>query len=306
MTAILSDAAAAPHVGDLWKTRHDKTRFQWSSVALLTPAFGLLAVLFLIPMGYAVYLGLTNLTLVGPTAIKWGYTGTQNLVRMKSDTEFWTSLWTTGFFIAGSIVGVVVIGYGLASLLMRARPWMRIIVGGIVVIAWMMPAVTAGMTWYASTTGGGTFGTLTGLHSTNFLDNAPLLIVTLANIWSMTGFCMLVMGAALRNIPSEAIEAAVVENASPWQRFRLIVLPLMRPTIIAVVLLVALLSLANFSLIYIMTQGGPGTATNILPLYSYEQAFTFNNLAYGALIGNVMVIIASIFGVLYVRIAARS
>jgi multiple sugar transport system permease protein len=306
VTAILSDAAAAPHVGDLWKTRHDKTRFQWSSVALLTPAFGLLAVLFLIPMGYAVYLGLTNLTLVGPTAIKWGYTGTQNLVRMKSDTEFWTSLWTTGFFIAGSIVGVVVIGYGLASLLMRARPWMRIIVGGIVVIAWMMPAVTAGMTWYASTTGGGTFGTLTGLHSTNFLDNAPLLIVTLANIWSMTGFCMLVMGAALRNIPSEAIEAAVVENASPWQRFRLIVLPLMRPTIIAVVLLVALLSLANFSLIYIMTQGGPGTATNILPLFSYEQAFTFNNLAYGALIGNVMVIIASIFGVLYVRIAARS
>jgi multiple sugar transport system permease protein len=306
VTAILSDAATAPHVGDLWKTRHDKTRFQWSSVALLTPAFGLLAVLFLIPMGYAVYLGLTNLTLVGPTAIKWGYTGTQNLVRMKSDTEFWTSLWTTGFFIAGSIVGVVVIGYGLASLLMRARPWMRIIVGGIVVIAWMMPAVTAGMTWYASTTGGGTFGTLTGLHSTNFLDNAPLLIVTLANIWSMTGFCMLVMGAALRNIPSEAIEAAVVENASPWQRFRLIVLPLMRPTIIAVVLLVALLSLANFSLIYIMTQGGPGTATNILPLYSYEQAFTFNNLAYGALIGNVMVIIASIFGVLYVRIAARS
>jgi ABC-type sugar transport system permease subunit len=114
------------------------------------------------------------------------------------------------------------------------------------------------------------------------------------------------MGAALRNIPSEAIEAAVVENASPWQRFRLIVLPLMRPTIIAVVLLVALLSLANFSLIYIMTQGGPGTATNILPLYSYEQAFTFNNLAYGALIGNVMVIIASIFGVLYVRIAART
>jgi multiple sugar transport system permease protein len=306
VTAILSDAATAPHVGDLWKTRHDKTRFQWSSLALLTPAFGLLAVLFLIPMGYAVYLGLTNLTLVGPTAIKWGFTGTQNLVRMKSDSEFWTSLWTTGFFIAGSILGVVVIGYGLASLLMRARPWMRIIVGGIVVIAWMMPAVTAGMTWYASTTGGGTFGTLTGLHNTNFLDNAPLLIVTLANIWSMTGFCMLVMGAALRNIPSEAIEAAVVENASPWQRFRLIVLPLMRPTIIAVVLLVALLSLANFSLIYIMTQGGPGTATNILPLYSYEQAFTFNNLAYGALIGNVMVIIASIFGVLYVRIAARS
>jgi multiple sugar transport system permease protein len=302
---MLSDTVIAPPVADLWKTRHDKTRFQWSSLALMTPAFGLLAVLFLIPMAYAVYLGLTNLTLVGPTAIKWGFTGTQNLIRLKEDSTFWSSLWTTGFFIVGSIVGVVVVGYGLASLLMRARPWMRIIVGGIVVIAWMMPAVTAGMTWYASTTGGGTFSTLLGIPNTNFLDNQPLLIVTLANIWSMTGFGMLVMGAALRNIPGEAIEAAVVENASAWQRFRLIVLPLMRPTIIAVVLLVALLSLANFSLIYIMTQGGPGTATNILPLYSYEQAFTFNNLAYGALIGNVMVIIASIFGVFYVRIAGR-
>ncbi len=305
MSTVSLDAATAPPVAQLWKTRRDKERFQWSSLALMTPAFALLIVLFLIPMGYAIYLGLTNLTLVGPTAVKWGYTGTQNLDRLKGDTEFWNSLQITAVFIVGSIVGVIVVGYGLATLLMRARAWMRIVVGGIVVIAWMMPAVTAGMTWYAATTGGGTFATLTGLKSSNFLDSQPLLIVTLANIWSMTGFAMLVLGAGLRNIPGEAIEAAIVENASAWQRFRKIVLPLMRPTIIAVVLLVALLSLANFSLIYIMTQGGPGTATNILPLYSYQQAFSFNNLAYGALIGNVMVLIATIFGVLYVRIAGR-
>lgn len=305
MSTVSLDAATAPPVAELWKTRRDKDRFQWSSLALLTPAFALLIVLFLIPMGYAIYLGLTNLTLVGPTAVKWGFTGTQNLVRLKSDSEFWSSLWTTAFFIAGSIIGVIVVGYGLASLLMRAQAWMRIVVGGVVVVAWMMPAVTAGMTWYASTTGSGTFATLSGMRNSNFLDAQPLLVVTLANIWSMTGFAMLVMGAALRNIPGEAIEAAVVENASAWQRFRKIILPLMRPTIIAVVLLVALLSLANFSLIYIMTQGGPGTATNILPLYSYQQAFTFNNLAYGALIGNVMVLLATVFGVLYVRIAGR-
>jgi multiple sugar transport system permease protein len=305
VSTVFPDTVAAPRVEDLWKTRKDKKRFQWSSLALLTPCFALLAILFLIPMAYAIYLGLTNLTLVGPTAIHWGYTGTQNLIRLKDDSEFWSSLWITGIFIGGSIIGVIVIGYGLASLLMRAQPWLRIIVGGIVVVAWMMPAVTAGMTWYASTTGGGTFPSLLGLGGANFLDSQPLLIVTLANIWSMTGFAMLVMGAALRNIPSEAIEAAVVENASTWQRFRMIVLPLMRSTVIAVVLLVALLSLANFSLIYIMTQGGPGTATNILPLYSYQQAFSFNNLAYGALIGNVMVLIATIFGFLYVRVAGR-
>ena len=299
------DTITGPSLPELWKTRRDKSRYQWSSFGLLTPAFGLLILLFLVPMGFAVYLGLTNLTLVGPTAIKWGFTGTQNLVRLKSDTSFWSSLRVTGVFIVGSIVGVVILGYVLASLLMRARPIMRMIVGGIVVVAWMMPAVTAGMTWYASTTGGGAFSTLMGIPNTNLLDNNPLLVVTLASVWSMTGFAMLVMGAALRNIPSEAIEAATVENASSWQRFRMIILPLLRPTMTAIVLLTGLLALANFSLIYIMTQGGPGNDTNILPLYSYQQAFTYNNLAYGALIGNVMVVIATIFGVFYVRITAR-
>jgi len=306
MSTVVTDTIAGPHVADLWKTRQDKTRLEWSSLALLTPAFALLMILFLVPMGFAIYLGLTNLTLVGPTAVHWGYTGMENLTRLKGDTTFWSSLWVTAGFIGGSIVGVVILGYGLASLLMRATTWLRVVVGGIVVVAWMMPAVTAGMTWYASTTGNGTFATLLGTPNSNFLDAQPLLIVTLANVWSMTGFCMLVMGAALRNIPSEAIEAAMVENASSWQRFRMIVLPLMRSTIIAVVLLTALLSLANFSLIYIMTQGGPGNATNILPLYSYQQAFSYNNLAYGALIGNVMVLIATVFGVLYVRIASKS
>jgi len=304
VSTINADAVAGPDLAQLWKTRRDRERFQWSSLALMTPAFGLLAILFLVPMGYAVYLGLTNLTLVGPDSVKWGFTGMANLIRLHQDTTFWTSLWVTAGFIGGSIVGVVVAGYWLASLLMRARPWMRVVVGGIVVVSWMMPAVTAGMTWYATTTQGGALGTLTGLHGTNFLDNWPLIVVTMANVWSMTGFSMLVMGAALRNVPSEAIEAAIVENASAWQRFRMIVLPLLRPTMIAVVLLTALLSLANFGLIYIMTQGGPGNATNILPLYSYQQAFSFNNLAYGALIGNVMVVIATVFGIFYVRVAA--
>jgi multiple sugar transport system permease protein len=306
MTSTLTAGAAVdPTIPELWKTREDKLRFQWSSVAMLSPAFALLVILFLIPVGYAVYLGFTNLTLVGPTAVNWGFTGTANLSRLASDTEFRSSLALTAFFVVGSIIGVLIIGYGLASLLMRAVPWVRVLVGGVVVIAWMMPAITAGMTWYASTTSGGTFATLTGLSHSDFLGSQPLLIVTLANIWSQTGFAMLVIGAALRNIPGEILEAADIENASTLQRFRLVILPMLRPTLTAVVLLVALLSLANFSLIYVMTQGGPGNATNILPLYSYQQAFEFNNLAYGALIGNVMVVIAAIFGVFYVRVATR-
>src|SRR5271169_1096263 len=97
------DTVTGPSMSELWKTRRDKSRYQWSSLGLLSPAFALLIFLFLVPMGFAVYLGLTNLTLVGPTAVHSSFTGMQNLVRLKSDTTFWSSLWTTGIFIVGSI-----------------------------------------------------------------------------------------------------------------------------------------------------------------------------------------------------------
>lgn len=283
--------------------RLDRERFQWGSLTLLLPAIALLVVLFLIPVGYAFFLGFTNLRLVGPTALSYHFTGLANLRQLGSDNVFPQSIELTAIFVAGSIVGTVVVGLALAMLMRSANGFLRVVVGGVAVIAWMMPAVTAGMTWYASTTAGGTFATLAGLSQSDFLHSQPLLIVTLANTWSQCGFAMLVFSAALRNIPGEIIEAATLENASPVQRFRMIVLPLLRPTIVTTVLLVTLLTLANFALIYIMTQGGPGNATNILPVYSYQQAFSFNNLAYGALIGDVMVVIATVLGFAYVRAA---
>lgn len=281
--------------------RLDRERFQWGSLTLLAPALLLLVVLFLIPVGYAFFLGFTNLRLVGPTALSYHFTGLANLRQLGSDNVFPLSVELTAIFVAGSIVGTVVVGLALSLLMRNANRINRVLVGGVAIIAWMMPAVTAGMTWYASTTAGGTFATIIGHSQSDFLHSQPLLVVTLANTWSQCGFAMLVFSAALRNIPGEIIEAATLENASAVQRFRMIVLPMLRPTIVTTVLLVTLLTLANFALIYIMTQGGPGNSTDILPVYSYQQAFSFNNLAYGALIGDVMVVIATVLGFAYVR-----
>lgn len=239
--------------------------------------------------------------MVGPTALNYHFTGLHNVRELLADSTFTSSLWLTLLFVAGSVIGTVVVGLALALLIRAAHGLVRVLAGGIVITAWTMPAVTAAMTWYAMTTSGGTLPTLSGSPNADLLDSHPLLIVTLANTWSQCGFAMLVFAAALRNIPREMIEAATLERASPLQRFGRIILPLLKPTIVITVLLVTLLTLANFSLIYIMTQGGPNNATNILPVYSYQQAFTFNNLAYGALIGDVMVLIALVFGFAYVR-----
>jgi multiple sugar transport system permease protein len=288
-------------IASIWAVRRDREPFQWSSLLLLVPAAFLLGVLFIIPAIYSFYLGFTNLRLLGPQAITWHFTGSANVQRLAQDQTFQTSLWVTLLFVIGSIIGTVLIGLSLVVLLQRANAFLRIVVGGVVIVAWMMPAVTAGMTWYASTTANGTFGRLMGMPQSDFLHSQPLLIVTLANVWSQTGFAMLVLGAALRNVPAEVLEAADIEDASRSQRFRLITLPLLIPTIVTTILLITLISLANFALIYIMTQGGPGDQTNILPLYSYQQAFTFYNIGYGALIGNVMVLLCAVLGVIYVR-----
>ena len=82
MSTVVNDTSTGPHVAQMWKTRQDKVRTQWSSILLLTPALGLLAVLFLVPLAFAVYLGLTNLTLLGPTSVHWGFSGLANLQQL--------------------------------------------------------------------------------------------------------------------------------------------------------------------------------------------------------------------------------
>lgn len=272
---------------------------------LLLPCVVLLLILFVGPVGYAFYLGLTNIQLVGPHALNFHFNGLTNIRRLNNDALFWQSLGLTAIFLfVSAVAGVTIVGMALAILIQHAAAWLRATVGAIVVVGWMLPPITAALLWYAFSTTGGTLSLLAGGQA-DVLDAFPMTIVCLANVWATAGFSMLVLSAGLRTVPSEVLEAGRMEGASRWRIFLSLTLPIMRPTIVTNVLLVTLLSLANFSLIYIMTAGGPGNATNILPIYSYQQAFEFNKLGYGALIGDVIVIISTIFAYLYVRVSRR-
>jgi multiple sugar transport system permease protein len=282
--------------------RQDRTTFQWGSLVLLTPAFALLGVLFLFPIGYAVYLGFTNLQLVGLNAQHYWWTGLTNVRRMAHDTIFWHSVRITVVFLVGSaIVGQSVLGMALALLMRRALKAVRLSVGAIVIAVWVLPEITAALVWYAFSQAHGTLAIITGQATTNFLVTHPLLIVSVANLWRNVAFSMLVYSAGLQNLPTETHEAAELEGASAARRLFSITLPLLRPTIVTNLLLVTLLNLSEFTLIYAMTQGGPGTATMTLPLYVYQQAFTYFSLGYGTAIALVLVLIGALFSVVFVR-----
>lgn len=299
MSAI-THPAAAPTLPSA--SRLDKRRYQWGSALLVLPAGILIAAVFVYGVGYSIYLGLTNLSLLGPTAVHPSFTGTANITQMLHDNVFFHSLWITFIFVFGSgVVGATVIGLALAVLMQHAIAGIRLFAGAVAMIAFMLPPVTIAIVWYAASVPGGTFSVLIGNPKADPLFTAPLVFVSLANAWSLGGLAMLLFGAALRNIPADIIEAAKMEGAGGVRRFFGITLPLLKPTIVTSALLMTLLSLANFTIVWLMTAGGPGTATTILPVYSYQQGFQFDHLAYGALLGNVMIVLTAIFGFGYVR-----
>ena len=273
---------------------------------MLAPALALLGLLFVFPVLYAGYLGFTNLELVGSRSHDYSFTGLDNVTRMLGDYVFIKSSQLTIIFVVGSaIVGQSVLGMALALLLRNALAPIRLTVGAIVIVAWVLPEITVALVWYAFSQAGGTLSILLGHQDANYLVLVPMLIVSIANLWRNVAFSMLVFAAGLRNLPREVLEAAEVEGASVWRRYRQVVFPLMKPTIVTNLLLVTILNLSEFTLIYAMTQGGPGDETMTLPLYVYQQAFNFHQLGYGTAISLVLVLIGAVFSLLFVR-AARN
>jgi multiple sugar transport system permease protein len=280
----------------------DKPRLKPGTIGWLLPAAALVTGLFLVPIAYAIYLGFTNLELLGPTAQHFSFTGLTNLDRMIHDPVFWSSVKITLIFVVGSgIIAQTVLGLALALLGQRAHFTVRASVGSIVVLAWVLPEICVAFIWYAFSQAGGTLSVLTGHSNDDLLSTVPLLIVCVANAWRGTAFSMLVLSAGLRNVPQEADEAAQLEGASYWKRLFRVTLPIMRPTLMINMLLITLGTISDFTLIFAMTQGGPGNQTAILPVYMYIEAFQFNALGYGTTIALGLMVIGAVLSIFYIR-----
>jgi multiple sugar transport system permease protein len=268
----------------------------------LLPSAALLIGLFVIPTIYAIYLGFTNLELLGQYAQNYSFTGLANLQRMVHDPTFWLSVKLTLIFVIGSgIVAQTVLGLALALLAQRVNVVVRASVGAIVILAWVLPEIAVAFVWYSFSQAGGTLSHLFGTPKSDLLSTAPMLVVCLANAWRGTAFSMLLLSAGLRNVPGEVDEAAQLEGAGYWRRLFTVTLPIIRPTLMINLLLITLATISDFTLIYAMTQGGPGNQTAILPVYMYIEAFQFNQLGYGTTIALTLVLIGAILSIAYIR-----
>ncbi|MFF4621451.1 carbohydrate ABC transporter permease [Nonomuraea jabiensis] len=268
----------------------------------LGPALVLLALFLAGPILWSVYIAFTNETLTGSASVHSRFVGLANFVKLFGDPNFLNSFLLTFVFVIGSaVIGQNTLGL-IIALLQRGRGRVtRSVVNGVVIAAWVVPEVVAAACWFSFLAEEGTLNRVLGV-SQEWLYTAPMLAVILANIWRGTAFSMLVYSAALSEVPADLVEAAAVDGAGPGRRLLHITLPLIRRSIMANLMLITLQTLASFGLIYALTGGGPGTASQTTPLYMYEQAFRYFEIGYGSAIALVMLVMGALFSLVYLRL----
>lgn len=145
------------------------------------------------------------------------------------------------------------------------------------------------------------FGQGLGLDFSTLLYDHPMTVIIIANIWRGTAFSMLIYQAALNDISNDVVEAGKLDGANAVRIFFSIKMPIIRRSILTNLMLTTLQTLSVFSLIIILTGGGPGTNSSTLPVWAYDQAFKFSKLGYGVAISAVTILIGGIFSIVYMR-----
>jgi multiple sugar transport system permease protein len=217
--------------------------------------------------------------------------GFDNYIRMANDGHFFQTVRTTLFFTGVSVVIELLLGLGFALLLhhqFRGRGFAR----AAMLIPWALP--TAVLAWAWSWIFNDQFGVLNDLlHRCHllarpiaWLGSGPtaLAAIILADVWKTAPFVLIILLAGLQNIPAELHEVAAIDGANAWRRFRSITLPLLLPSIMVALLFRAIQSFGIFDLIFVMTGGGPGGATESLAIYTYNTYLRYLDFGYGSAI----------------------
>ena len=270
---------------------------------LLTPALAVLLSLSIYPLIYSITISLQRETADG---IKWTLA---NFTRLGSDSFFLTAMAHTFVYAAATLVLEFSIGLGLALLLntqMRGRGFFR----ATLLVPMMLPTVVVGVVWrlMLNANFGAINGTLKefGLNTESLTWTASprlaFLSVIVVDVWQWTPFVFLVLLAGLQAIPQEPYEAALIDGSSRWQTFRYVTLPLLKPAILIALLLRTMDLLRVFDQIFILTEGGPGFATETISLYIYRTAFRFFDFGYAAAMSFVLLALTNVISTIYIRL----
>jgi ABC-type sugar transport system permease subunit len=288
-------AAVADGLHQIYKAR--------LAILFLAPAFLLMLTFIAYPLVRSLYLSL----------FKWNgitkpqFIGLQNFTMLFQDASFYNALFNTLKFAILTTAGTVIVGFFLAVAIERqVMGWKAFKI--IYFLPVMMALTVVGMLWGQLLDP--TFGPVNTLLKALGVANPPVWMgdpkITLyaivgVSIWQYAGFPMIVFLAAMENIPLDIHDAATIDGVNPGQRITRIIFPMIKNVIVVMIMLQIIFSLKVFDVIWVMTQGGPGEATNVLGIYLYRNAFVYTYFGYGSAIAVVMAAIVFTISMLYRR-----
>ncbi len=239
------------------------------------------------------------------------FVGFDNYLRLAADMRFWESMWHTLVYTVLSVVAPMILGT-IAALVFDSKLPMRGLLRGIFVMPMMATPVAVALVWtmmYHPQLGVLNYLlSLIGIGPQEWIFNQSTVIPSLVAVetWQWTPLVMLIVLGGLASMPRDPFESAEIDGANGWQKFRYITLPMILPFIMVAVIIRSIDALKSFDIIYAMTQGGPGTASETINIYLYNVAFSYYDIGYGSAIAVVFFIVIIAMSMILLALRQRT
>jgi multiple sugar transport system permease protein len=274
------------------------------------PAALLIAVVVVYPIFRTVGLSFVHESLA--TEFHSTFAGFANYARLFVDSRFHSSLWTTGFFTVISVAAEFLIGFLLAlsvKSLARWGPAIRVIL----LTPWTLPTAVIALLW--AWIFNDQFGVLNALGRQLGLfapvawlaqPHTAMFAILVADVWKTTPFVFVILFAGLQNIPQDLYEAIEIDGGGAWAKFRHVTWPHMLPFVFVAVVFRMVQAFAIFDLVWVMTGGGPGGATETVSIYTYQTYMRYLDFGYGATLAVATVAILAVAALVLYRLLVRT
>jgi multiple sugar transport system permease protein len=285
------------------------TREETIGLLMITPALIVLALVYFYPLAYNVDLSFSN------WPIKEGlpkyYVGLDNYARLFVSGDFQTVVWNTLFFTIISVPTEFFLGLGLALLLNREIKGKNVFVT-LLALPMIVAPVIAALAWkwlYFYDYGALNYVlSFVGVQPIRWMSdvNYAMYSIIIADVWTTTPFMMLILYAGIQMVPTQLYEAAKIDGASPWDIFWRITLPSLKAVLIVALMIRTIDAFTKlFDIIYVITGGGPGYATEVLPTFGYKVTFVFFEFGRGAAVTMITLMLSAIMVAIILRSSRR-
>ena len=260
----------------------------------------LFSLVFLVgPIFVAVFLSFTKYNILSPPK----FIGLSNYVRLIEMDTFWSSLWVTAKYVSFRLLAIFILAYLMAIIAQNLKKG-----GGFFQTVYFMPyvfplAVTS-IAWKIFYRPRGLVESLTdvfGIAPISWLSNETwaLIAVVIVTVWSGVGYYAIIMLSGLQTIPQSVNEAASIDGANAWQRFIHITLPMLKPILFYLLVIGTVNSIQGFDPFLVMTQGGPGGATEVIGLLIYKSGMEFLKMGLASAMSVILLVIILIITLVY-------